>query len=157
VFPIAIPPLRERPEDIMPLTELFLKRFCSEIGKKAPAIPAESREWLLSQRWEGNVRELQNTIERAVILLKGNDLTADLLVKPSSQRSLLGPGAAAQSEAGFRIPATGFSLDEHEKTLLLQALERAKHNKTAAAKMLGLTRATLRYRLEKYNINAGRK
>ncbi len=179
VFPIVIPPLRDRPADIIPLTEAFLRRFCREMGKKVPAISPEAEDVLLSHRWDGNVRELQNTIERAVILLKGGTLTAELLRIDTLQRlSNLGsdktvssagpslgprqenvrqPGDAPAQPAGsrwrpFRIPEVGFSLEEHEKTLIEQALARTKYNKSGAAKLLGLSRATLRYRLDKFQI-----
>jgi DNA-binding NtrC family response regulator len=188
VFPILIPPLRERIADIIPLTEAFLRRYCREMGRKVPSISHEAEAALLAHRWDGNVRELQNTIERAVILLKGDVLTEDLLrIDTLTRLRLLGStktmgetgpslgvgtpdgasaaaphGAAATAKGAdpnatapwrpFRIPQTGFSLEEHERTLLQQALERSQQNKSAAAKLLGLTRATLRYRLEKFGL-----
>ncbi|MCX8036215.1 MAG: sigma-54 dependent transcriptional regulator [Candidatus Sumerlaeia bacterium] len=149
VFPITIPPLRERPEDILPLTRSFLSRFCAEMGKPVPRIPPETEQALRSHPWLGNVRELQNYIERAVILLRGDTLTLDLLPEiaqePRRER--------AESDAPlFRLPDSGISLEELERSLLVQALERTGGNKTAAAKALGLTRATLRYRMEKYGL-----
>lgn len=187
VFSLVIPPLRDRPGDIIPLTESFLKRFCREMGRKVPVIAPEAEEVLLSHRWDGNVRELQNTIERAVILMKNDRLTPELLridtlarlrtlgstKQISSQGPSLGPAQApppaaagtpapsgASGDRGeanfpwrpFRIPEVGFNLEDHEKQLLHQALSRTKSNKSAAAKLLGLTRATLRYRLEKYGL-----
>ncbi len=181
VFPLVIPPLRERPDDIIPLTEHFLKRFAREMGKKVPRISPEAEEVLLGHRWDGNVRELQNTIERAVILLEGEVLTPELLRIDTLDRlrrlggsktiasvgPSLGPARVAESPeaAGphaenrapsrwkpFRIPEIGFSLEEHEKELLEQSLVRTENNKSAAAKLLGLSRATLRYRLEKFGI-----
>lgn len=194
VFPIVIPPLRDRPADVIPLTEHFLKRFCREMGKKVPRISPAAEEALLTHSWDGNVRELQNTVERSVILLEGNVLGPEILKIDTLARlrSLgagkavgplgpsLGPGGAvsappapAQGEAEksepsgteqpaprslsvwhpFRIPEVGFSLEEHEKELLSQSLIRTKNNKSAAAKLLGLSRATLRYRLEKFAIS----
>ncbi|MBI1291346.1 response regulator [bacterium] len=187
VFPLVIPPLRDRPGDIIPLTEAFLRRFCREMGRKVPIITPEAEEMLLSHRWDGNVRELQNAIERAVILMKKDQLTPDLLridtlarlrsLGSSKQLSETGPSLGlGQSNAGpkavaespaestgtrgdaslpwrpFRIPEVGFNLEDHEKQLLHQALSRTKNNKSAAAKLLGLTRATLRYRLEKFGL-----
>jgi DNA-binding NtrC family response regulator len=186
VFPLILPPLRDRPADIIPLTESFLRRFCREMGRKVPTISPEAEEVLLAHRWDGNVRELQNTIERAVILMKGDVLTSELLridtlsrlrelgrtKTVSTSGPTLGPGAAAPSPAPastsadataearaagpstvwrpFRIPEVGFDLETHERLLIEQALVRTKNNKSAAAKLLGLTRATLRYRLEKF-------
>jgi len=173
VFPIVIPPLRDRVADIIPLAEHFLKRFCREMGKKVPSIDPEAERVLLAHRWDGNVRELQNTIERAVILLDGEVLrpaslridTLDRLRNLGSRSTIsengpsLGPSAQAEAAAParspwhpFRIPEVGFSMEEHEKELLAQALTRARQNKSAAAKLLGLSRATLRYRLEKFGL-----
>lgn len=155
VLPITLPPLRERPEDIMPLVEHFLDKFCEQTGKRRPGIPAETVEKLVRDPWDGNVRELQNTIERAVILLRGDALTPDLIRKgfgaptPAAESVAAGTGPEA-----FVIPERGFSLEEHERALLKQALERTGYKKSAAAKMLGLTRATLRYRMEKFGLEA---
>ncbi len=149
VFPITIPPLRERPEDILPLTRSFLSRFCADMGKPVPRIPPETEQALCSHPWSGNVRELQNYIERAVILLRGDTLTLDLLPEIAQEpaRDRGKPDAPL-----FRLPDSGISLEELERSLLVQALERTGGNKTAAAKALGLTRATLRYRMEKYGL-----
>lgn len=187
VFPVVIPPLRERPADIIPLAEHFLKRFCREMGKKVPSISPEAEQVLVSHRWDGNVRELQNTIERAVILLKEDvlhpeilriDMMARLRALGSSrakgeQVPSLGPGSTeGETRDGhggngenngtpdlplmrwhpFRIPEVGFKLENHERDLIMQALERTENNKSAAAKLLGLSRATLRYRLDKFGI-----
>jgi len=149
VFPIVIPPLRERRADILPLTHFFLGRFCAEMGKKVPGIAPEAERALLNYPWTGNVRELQNYMERAVILLRGDMLTADILPE-----SVVRPATGEQSLSGaaFRLPDEGVSLEEVERSFLVQALERTRGNKTAAAKLLGQTRATLRYRLEKYGL-----
>ncbi|MBI5155115.1 sigma-54-dependent Fis family transcriptional regulator [Candidatus Poribacteria bacterium] len=196
VFPIVVPPLRDRPDDIIPLTEHFLARFAREMGKKPPRIPPASEQLLLTHRWMGNVRELQNVIERAMILLQEDVLEPDLLhidaldgieamgrataeyeksgpsLGPAriAVRPPAAPAAKGRKKKGtesslpaiaapvprwhpFRIPEIGFDLESHERSLIEQALERAKSNKTAAAKLLGLSRATLRYRLEKYGIS----
>ena len=149
VLPIFLPPLRERPEDIMPLVRYFLDSFCLQTGKRRPSIPDATRERLIADPWEGNVRELQNTIERAVILLRGEELTPDLI------RKSFGSSRPAPAAEGFQIPEGGFSLEEHEKSLLRQALERTHYRKSAAARLLGLTRATLRYRMEKFGLDSG--
>ncbi|MDK2973118.1 MAG: hypothetical protein PWP23_2873 [Candidatus Sumerlaeota bacterium] len=199
VFPVVIPPLRERVDDIIPLTEHFLQRFAREMGKKPPRISPEAEDALLAHPWYGNVRELQNVVERAMILIRGDVLTPELLhvdaldgldsmaaatreyekngpslgparngrptppvpAEPAPARGRKGKKAAAPAPAEpqrlsrwhpFRIPEVGFDLEGHERTLIEQALERTKGNKTASAKLLGLSRATLRYRLEKYGI-----
>ena len=148
VFPIHLPPLRSRPEDIVPLVEHFLKIFCAQMGKHVPSIPPATAELLQGDAWVGNVRELQNAVERAVILLQGDELTPDLIRK----EPFLAPRPVldASPDESFRLPDGNFSLEEHEKMLIRQALERAHYKKSAAARLLGLSRATLRYRMDKY-------
>ena len=151
VFPLLIPPLRERKSDILPLTKYFLEKYCREMGKRIPTISKRSEEFLLNQKWEGNVRELQNIIERAVILLKGDTLTPELLIRDVYQ-DFSQLESKQQNDNYFPFLKEGFSLDEHEKKLLLKALEMSNYNKSKTAKLLGISRATLRYRLEKYKI-----
>jgi two-component system NtrC family response regulator len=149
VFPITIPPLRERREDIIPLTKCFLQRFCVEIGKTVPKIAPDTERALVNYPWSGNVRELQNHIERAVILLRNESLTVDLFPEPLAGAA---PTEKPADDTFFRLPDEGVSLEELERALLMQALERSGGNKTVAAKLLRLTRATLRYRLEKHGL-----
>lgn len=102
--------------------------------------------------WPGNVRELKNVIERAVILEEGVELL------PAHLPDELRPGARlVDLESGFKLPAAGIRLEDLEKDLLRQALERTQGNKTRAAELLGLTRDTLRYRIEKYQFPASDK
>ncbi len=165
VFWIVIPPLRQRVADILPMARAFIEKFCKEMGKRPSAsISPEAQQALMQHRWPGNVRELRNTIERAMILLRGDVLTpAELGLRGRytgsacealfSSAPRLGPsGAGSASPGKFTIPDTGFSLDRHEKELLMQALERSGSNKSRAAKLLGISRSTLRYRLEKFDI-----
>jgi DNA-binding NtrC family response regulator len=149
VFPITIPPLRDRQEDILPLVNFFLERFCVEMGKPVPRLAPEAERALLNYTWLGNVRELQNYVERAVILLRDTVFTPDLLPE-----SVASPHLSEKEPNGldYRLPEAGVSLEALEQSLLEQALDRAAGNKTAAARLLGLTRATLRYRLEKYGL-----
>jgi DNA-binding NtrC family response regulator len=149
VFPISLPPLRERREDIMPLAEYFVETFCTQMGKRVPTIPAETRDRLENDPWLGNVRELQNAIERAVILLQGNELPAELIRKTTANPARASGEVAEQSRL-YRIPEDGFSLEDHEKMLIQQALERSRGKKAVAARLLGISRATLRYRMEKF-------
>jgi len=151
VFPLEIQPLRERPEDILPLARHFLERFCRQMGKPTPEIAPEAEKMLLRHPWPGNVRELQNAIERAVILLDGPTLTAEILGGRSGSPDALMGGPLGRREE-FRLPQEGFNLEEHVRSLVDQALTRCKDNKSAAAKMLGISRATLRYRIEKYGL-----
>lgn len=155
VFPITLTPLRERREDIIPLSKHFLKRFSTKMGKAPISLSKEVEKLFMMHKWEGNIRELQNVIERAVILCKGNAITSEHLpisiVKGVSfvEKDKL---QTSVKSASFDIPPHGLSLDALEKQLVTQALEKSKNNKTKAAKLLGLTRGTFRYRLQKYGL-----
>jgi DNA-binding NtrC family response regulator len=147
VVPITIPPLRERPEDVEPLAAHFLANLTSALRRPARGLSREALQLLERYAWPGNVRELRNVIERAVILEEGTEILPEHLpdeLRLGSRAADLGPR--------FRLPDAGMHLEELEKDLIRQALEQAQGNKTRAAGLLGLTRDTLRYRLEKYGI-----
>jgi two-component system, NtrC family, response regulator AtoC len=147
VVPISIPPLRERPEDIAPLAHYFLHRITTTLRRPVRSISRPALAMLERYAWPGNVRELKNVIERALILEDGAEVLPDHL--PEAMK----PGhRALDLEPGFRLPAGGIALEELEKDLIRQALEQTRGNKTRAAELLGLSRDTLRYRLEKHQI-----
>jgi transcriptional regulator with PAS, ATPase and Fis domain len=156
VFPINIPPLRARPEDILPLARDFVEEFSAKMGKLSLKMTRKVEKILVSSRWEGNVRELRNCLERAVILCKGDLVTEEhlplALVRDSVSGYENGKGNVLKM-VDFNLPPEGISIDELEKHLVLQALKKSKNNKTKAAKLLGLSRGTFRYRLEKYDNN----
>lgn len=155
VFPIALTPLRERREDIIPLSKHFLKRFSAKMGKAPISLSKEVEKLFMMHKWEGNIRELQNVIERAVILCKGNVIIPEHLPVSIVRGSLFIEKDKLQPSDKailFDIPPHGLSLDALEKQLVTQALEKSKNNKTKAAKLLGLTRGTFRYRLQKYGL-----
>ena len=142
VFPINIPPLRERREDIIPLAEFFARKFGNLEGHQGPFFTAGAQKILLSYHWPGNVRELANAVERALILAGGEvPLTAEHFGFLSSS-----PGQA--KKATFELPPEGISLEELEKDLIRQALERTRGNQSAAARLLGLTRSKFRTRMK---------
>ena len=148
VFEIHLPPLRERPEDVLLLTERFLEDLARNVGRPAPGVSREARELLLAYAWPGNVRELRNALERAVILCEGGLVQAEHLPIAVARS-----GAARVASAGaIELPPGGLDLDALEKTLVTQALETAKNNRSRAAKLLGLTRAQLYTRLERYGL-----
>jgi DNA-binding NtrC family response regulator len=150
VFPLHIPPLRERPEDIAPLAHHFLRQIGNEIAKKVPGFSREVLRYLGTQPWRGNVRELQNAIERAVIVSEGSLLTlADFRLLDDPFIELESPPAAADTQ---ELPDGGINLPELNRKLIAEAMERTKCNVSAAARLLGLSRPTLRYRMRKYNI-----
>lgn len=149
VFEIALPPLRERLEDILELADSFLAEIGETVGKPAAGIARDAQEQLLGYRWPGNVRELRNAIERAVILADGGHIRSEHLPMASQRQ---GPVAGASSGAADVFPPGGVNLEAIERSLVIKALAQARHNKTRAAKLLGLTRAQLYSRIEKYGL-----
>jgi two-component system NtrC family response regulator len=147
VFPIPIPPLRARPEDIPLLLDHLLSRF----GRGAEDLTGEARSALLAYPFPGNVREMENLIERAVILSGSGPIERSHF--PALDRPV---GSAVSGTGSLVIPEEGLSLEEVEKELILKALEKAGGNKTRAAKLLGLTRRTLYSRLERYGLSLSR-
>lgn len=145
VLPVTIPPLRERPEDVAPLATHFVEMLCRELGQPPREISREAIRALEHYAWPGNARELENVLERVLLLEDAATIGPDQL--PLEFR-----GLAPQRGRAFVLPAAGFNLDEIEREFICQALDRAAGNKTRAAKLLGLSRDTLRYRLEKYGI-----
>jgi DNA-binding NtrC family response regulator len=144
VVPIDIAPLRERKEDIPDLVNLFISRFSGESGKPVEGITSEAMQILVNYHWPGNVRELQNIVERACALAKGNILgLADIHLDLRSSKAANGPG-------GF-LP-DGMTLEQWEDEMVQEALRRAHGNKSQAARLLGLSRNALRYRLSKIGI-----
>ena len=142
VMPINIPALRERVEDIPALAQTFIEKF----GNGKQRLTAGALEKLLAHDWPGNVRELENVIERSLLLAGGDTLGAE------DVRIHMGPrGKGASTEPGF-LPA-GMTLDEYEQSILKEALKRAKGNKSQAARLLGITRNALRYRLSQIGID----
>ena len=148
VFPIELPPLRDRGDDVLLLAWRFVQRFAVEMGRRIERLSPSAERLLREHGWEGNVRELQNVVERAVILCQGPEIKARHL--PEHLRA--GRGAPASGGGRFVLPSGGVVLEDVERDLVLQALEAARGNKTHAARLLGLTRATLRYRLVKHGL-----
>jgi DNA-binding NtrC family response regulator len=144
VVPIDIAPLRQRKEDIPDLVNLFISRFAGDSGKQVKSISPEAMQILVSYHWPGNVRELQNIIERACALAKGTVLEA------SDIHLDVRPAKAANGAGGF-LPE-GMTLEHWEDEMIREALRRANGNKSQAARLLGLSRNALRYRLSKIGI-----
>ena len=144
VVPIDIAPLRERKEDIPDLVNLFISRFSNESRKVIEGISPEAMQMLVNYHWLGNVRELQNIVERACALAKGSTLeAADIHLD-------VRPAKAANGAAGF-LP-DGMTLEQWEDEMVQEALRRANGNKSQAARLLGISRNALRYRLSKIGI-----
>jgi len=151
VFEIALPPLRERPDDILELADAFLAEIGATVGRPPTGIARDARDQLLAYGWPGNVRELRNAIERAVILADGGYIRSEHLPVITPRAAAAAPaGDATAPPAAF--PAGGVNLEAIERSLVVKALNQARHNKTRAAKLLGLTRAQLYSRIEKYGL-----
>jgi len=148
VFEITLPPLRERLEDVLELADAFLAEIGETVGRPAAGISREAREQLLAYPWPGNVRELRNAIERAVILADGGIIRSEHL-PVAAPRPV--PVKTDEAPSG-PLPAGGVNLEAIERSLVMRALTQARHNKTRAAKLLGLTRAQLYSRIEKYGL-----
>ena len=144
VVPIDIAPLRERKQDIPDLVNLFVSRFTGESGKPVEGITPEAMQILVSYHWPGNVRELQNIVERACALAKGS------VLGPSDIHLDVRPAKAANGTGGF-LP-DGMTLEQWEDEMVQEAMRRANGNKSQAARLLGLSRNALRYRLSKIGI-----
>jgi len=147
VFPLHIPPLRERHDDIVPLAHHFLAEFGRDVGKRVPGLSREAIGYLTSRPWLGNVRELQNAIERAVIVSAGNLLTsADFRVLDAEVE------CGDADRVGWQLPPGGIDLAELNRSLIAAALARKQYNVSAAARLLGLSRPAMRYRMKKYGL-----
>ena len=134
---IALPALRDRQEDIIPLAELFLQRFAEKYHRPLTGIAPEAAELLKDQRWSGNIRELQNCIEKVVILSESTVLTAkDLQIDAGSRPGMTDEGSSERSE----------------ESKVREAMERCNGNISAAAKLLGVSRPTLYAKLKKYGL-----
>lgn len=146
IVAIKIPPLRDRREDILPLAEYFMEKYRLENAKEKFELSKEAADVLLKYSYPGNVRELENIIERAVVLARGNFINQSDL--PGNVRGYL---------PEFELPQPGSGeLNEQvealEKRLIFDALKESKGNQTKAGKLLGITERNLRYKLKKYNI-----
>jgi len=142
VIPLTLPPLRQRNEDIELLVHYFMDKYCRLNDKKISGIDQAAMELLLNHVWEGNVRELENTMERAVLISGGPYiLPQDLLLEPTEH--------GAESTDAFRVKA-GCTVRDMEKELIYQTLNDVNHNRTQAAELLGISIRTLRNKLREY-------
>jgi len=148
VASIRLPPLRERPSDILPLTKYFLQKYNEEFHKNVQIISKGVEDFLRNYNWPGNVRELKNVIERAMILVENDTLLMEHLpIEILGQASKQG-GAIE----GIRIPPEGISMEKVEEALVRQALKMTNGNQTKAAKLLDISRDALRYRMQKFGL-----
>ncbi len=182
VLPVSMPSLVDRVDDIEPLADFFLKSLCIELGLKLPKISPRTVDILKAHPWPGNVRELRNVLQRALVFhepevieprhielddtsflthsehakphsnghmgYNGHDMHQEPSWSGNDQRQTL----TSDRNGEFKLPAEGINLDDLEKSLLVQALETSRNNQTKAAQLLGISRHTLRYRLEKHGL-----
>ncbi len=151
VIPITLPPLRERREDVPLLVQHFLDHYNREFHKSTRHVSSAALELLVKHPWHGNIRELKNVIERIMILedkasIEAIDLPGTLRTEPA-----VGPAVAAERPR-TSLPVGSMTLDQMEKEAIRAALERTGQNQVQAARLLGITRDTLRYRVKKFGL-----
>jgi transcriptional regulator with GAF, ATPase, and Fis domain len=144
VLPITLPPLRDRADDIPLLVAFYVDAYSIEFKRKVRGVAGDAMKRLQGYGWPGNVRELRNTVERAMLLSEGEQLAID-------DFTIGGAGAVKLGER-VELPANGIDLEQLERSLVVQALERTNWNQTRAAALLGLNRDQIRYRIEKFSL-----
>jgi formate hydrogenlyase transcriptional activator len=156
VFPVSLPPLRDRPEDVAVLARHFLRRFAERQGKPVPELTPDAVDALGSYQWPGNVRELQNVLERAVILCRSDELDADVLHLPGRPESATVFAVAGPRPIAIeRSPATVISFSEAERRAILKALETSGwriSGRGGAADLLGLKPTTLHAKMKRLGV-----
>jgi transcriptional regulator with GAF, ATPase, and Fis domain len=149
VFAINLPPLRKRPEDVLPLSEAFLTEYGRSLGRPPSGVSKDARKRLIEYEWPGNVRELRNVLERAAILCDGGLITAEHLAitppQPPKAEAVPAPPPVAEAATG--------QISSVERAMIESALQSARFNKSKAAAALGLTRAQLYVRMRRYGLD----
>jgi len=169
---MTLPPLRRRPDDVLPLAEVFLERAARRLGRPPPRIGDDARRALAGHPWPGNVRELRNVIDRAVVLCPADTLRPEHLLlqegeiepaaEPVGSRTPLPAPAPADEQVTLRLPVGARSpelkgkVEEFERAQLLEALAKTRGNQTRAAKLLGIARRTLIKKMVRYGIERPR-
>ena len=163
VFPIYVVPVRERPEDILPLARHFLATLQPRLGRRFDGFDRESENRLLVYPWPGNVRELRNVVERAMVLERGAQISPRSLILDWGPEAPGAPGSSSTATAGLAgsaatgatgaipgLPEGVVALEEMEREMVARAMRAAGDNQTRAAELLGVTRDQLRHRLKKF-------
>ncbi len=144
VMAVPLPPLRERSDDVALLLKHYIDAFNTEFRKKIRGVTPEAMAALTRYPWPGNVRELRNAVERAMLLSDGTQLSQEHFPMLAT--------ADGQLSAEVPLPAAGINLEELERSLVVQALDRSGWNQTRAATLLGMNRDQIRYRIEKFGL-----
>ncbi len=156
VVTIHIPPFSDIREDILPLAQYFLRRFSGELSKKIVGFTPGAEAKLLAHWWPGNIRELRNTIERAVLLTEKNQIQEEDIVLAWSEHQGDGSGAQDTFTSQVQGPSKMISLEEMERQLVLEALEKANWVQKDAASYLGISRRVMHYKIHKWGIESPR-
>jgi two-component system response regulator AtoC len=153
IITLYLRPLREHKEDIPPLLEHFIRHYNRKFRKNIQGLTKEADELLMNYGWPGNIRELKNAIERVMILAEGNRVAVKYLpIRISEGGMMTMPAGEGSTNGEIQLPAGGMPLYDVEKELIRQALDQAHGNKTTAARLLRITRDTLRYKVKKYSL-----
>jgi two-component system, NtrC family, response regulator AtoC len=153
IIPITMLPLREHKDDIPPLLDYFIRHYNQKFRKSIQSLSREAQELLLNYNWPGNVRELKNAIERVMILAEDSRVSTKYLpIRISEGGPLAIPHEGVEVDGRVQLPSQGISLYDVERDLIRQALEQGRGNKTTAARLLRITRDTLRYKAKKYKL-----
>ncbi|HZN54453.1 MAG TPA: helix-turn-helix domain-containing protein, partial [Candidatus Polarisedimenticolaceae bacterium] len=149
VVNVKVPPLRERKEDIVPLASHFIDRYSKELKKDVRGLDPAAVRALKRHTWPGNIRELENTIERAVLMVEGRFIQEDDLNLGAGGRGGVSDNVASLN---LRLPPTGIALDELERQAILEALRISNWVQKDAAKFLGISSRVMNYKVAKYEI-----
>jgi transcriptional regulator with PAS, ATPase and Fis domain len=152
VVSIHLPPLRERGDDVQLLTQFFLKKYSAEVNHRINGVEPEAVKLLAGYHWPGNIRELENTIERAVVLADGERITRDDLKLIFAHRPHARSARNAEGNGQLILPEEGVDLDEVEKSFVVQALERSGYVQKEAAKLLNVSSRVLNYKIKQFGI-----
>jgi two-component system NtrC family response regulator len=148
VVSIEMPPLRERKDDIVPLANTFIRRFSGELKKKIDGLDPDAQKLLIRYNWPGNIRELENTIERAMLLTEGRAIGgSDLRLGEVS----MGGGGRDQAPV-VKIPPTGIPLDDIERHALVEALKMSNWVQKDAAELLSISPRVMNYKIKTLGI-----
>jgi DNA-binding NtrC family response regulator len=152
VVSIEMPPLRERKEDVTQLAMFFLRRFAGELKKRVDGLGTDAQKLLMRYNWPGNIRELENAIERAVLLTEGPQLSsADLALGELSTSN-----ASGDANPVVKIPPTGIALEEIERQAIIEALKMSNWVQKDAAELLAISPRVMNYKIKTLGIDYSR-
>ena len=151
---LSVPPLRDRGDDVALLARRFLIELAQRYRVPEKRLTPDAEAAIARYSWPGNVRELRNTLDRAVLFSEGDLIDARALGLPEGAPATASAAGATSGNGEFVIPDGGLQFEDLERSLLMQALKKSGGSQTGAARLLGLSRDTLRYRLEKFGIDA---